>query len=302
MEANSIPVHTEPQTPLNRTHPPNAREMGTTLTLEWDAGERSGLKYDVYFSTDSTLNRKTLISSQQTENFLNLPLLHNNTNYYWKVVVWEGYDYTTGHIWSFTTELTTTVSYNPYKNTDCDKYSPHKNFAGFNFMLVGDHDDAQYVGKAFMCFDLKSMDIENRYPIPVGANIFDDTVKLALFIHFVHPRGGTSSWLPQDTIEIKRAASFWSEKKLTWSNQPQSINFDGGTWYPGAFSSENHIAYTAKTLNGFTRMIRSWILNSSQNFGIILELRNHSGAYMDIATSNFPDSSKWPKLEITYSW
>jgi hypothetical protein len=76
----------------------------TSTTLKWTASDvdNDDLTYTVYFGTENPLT--IIISTDQTENTLEVNL-NASTNYYWKVVVKDGNGgITKGQLWSFKTD------------------------------------------------------------------------------------------------------------------------------------------------------------------------------------------------------
>jgi hypothetical protein len=94
-----------PNDPSNPDPYDGETDVFINTDVSWTCSDPDGddVTYDVYFGTTSPPPK---VVSNQTETSYNPPdVLDFDTKYYWKVVAWDVYEYSTvGSIWSFTTE------------------------------------------------------------------------------------------------------------------------------------------------------------------------------------------------------
>lgn len=92
-----------PNMPLYPQPPTGADDVSIYIILSWTGGDPDGddVYYDVYFGKNSPPPK---VVSKQTPTTYNPGTLEFETKYYWQIVAWDEYDYsTTGPIWNFTT-------------------------------------------------------------------------------------------------------------------------------------------------------------------------------------------------------
>jgi len=101
-----------PDTP-RYPHPPNgATDISIDTLLSWTGGDPDGddVYYDVYFGESSPPPK---VVSKQTSTTYNPGPLEFGTKYYWQIVAWDEYEYSTiGPVWNFTTR-TNSPPYTP---------------------------------------------------------------------------------------------------------------------------------------------------------------------------------------------
>ncbi len=93
-----------PNTPSNPSPTNGETDVNINADLSWTGGDPDGdpVTYDVYFGTSSPPQQ---VVSNQSGTIYNLGILEFDKTYYWKIVSWDKYDFTSeGSIWSFTTE------------------------------------------------------------------------------------------------------------------------------------------------------------------------------------------------------
>lgn len=94
-----------PNTPSNPDPSDEETDVYINTDVSWTGGDPDGddVTYDVYFGTSTS---PPLISENQSSASYSPPgVLDFDTTYYWKIVTWDQYGYTTsGPMWSFTTE------------------------------------------------------------------------------------------------------------------------------------------------------------------------------------------------------
>ena len=94
-----------PYTPSDPDPEDGATDIYLTTDVSWTGGDPDGddVTYDVYFGTN---NPPPQVKENQSGTNYNPPgVLDFETQYYWKIVAWDEFNYTSaGSIWSFTTE------------------------------------------------------------------------------------------------------------------------------------------------------------------------------------------------------
>jgi len=103
-----------PNTPRNPNPSDGENDVSIYTTLSWAGGDPDGdtVYYDIYFGTG--MSPPKVVSNQSAPTY-NPGTLVLGTKYYWKIVSWDEYGYsTTGPIWNFTTRTNSP----PYKPSD----------------------------------------------------------------------------------------------------------------------------------------------------------------------------------------
>ena len=97
-------INLPPNTPSDPDPENGETDVSVDVDLSWSGGDPNGdnVTYDVYFGDSSSPPK---IKSNQTGTTYNPGLIDFDTKYYWKIVAWDEYSYSTvGSVWSFTTE------------------------------------------------------------------------------------------------------------------------------------------------------------------------------------------------------
>jgi hypothetical protein len=93
-----------PNEPSNPDPYDGETDVNITTGLDWTSIDPDGddVTYDVYFGKNSNPPK---VKSNKTGSWYNPGLLDFDTTYYWKIVAWDIFNYSSsGSIWSFTTE------------------------------------------------------------------------------------------------------------------------------------------------------------------------------------------------------
>lgn len=99
--------------------------------------------------------------------------------------------------------------------------------------------------------------------------------------------GDNSAW-------IKKVTGNWDIDSITWNNKPPTTDLDEVAVAPSTSQWNNNVTIDV------TRLVQD-IVNTKQNYGFCLQLQNEQ-TYRSInfAGSRNSDSTRWPKLVVTY--
>jgi hypothetical protein len=92
-----------PNTPYAPQPPDGADDVTILITLSWYGGDPDGddVTYDVYFGETSPPPK---VVSNQTETFYDPGTIEWETNYYWRIIAWDEFEYPgKGSEWTFST-------------------------------------------------------------------------------------------------------------------------------------------------------------------------------------------------------
>lgn len=146
------------------------------------------------------------------------------------------------------------------------------------------------IGRSLFQFDLTS--------IPAGSTVIN--AELSLYNdpgnNIVLTNGQHSNSTASNTSYISRVLGAWDEYTLTWNNQPSYTTIDQVTLPQSTSPNQDYLNINV------TDMVQQMVDLPAQNHGFILRLANeiHYCALI-FASSDNPDPSNHPKLEITYS-
>jgi hypothetical protein len=94
---------------------------------------------------------------------------------------------------------------------------------------------------------------------------------------------------------LERVTSPWNEFTVTWNNQPSATTVNRVAVPASTSPSEDYLNMDVTTLT------QDIISSPSGNFGIMLILDvEQTFRRLNFCTSDYPDSTKHPKLEISY--
>jgi hypothetical protein len=105
-----------PNTPSDPDPEDDATDIAINNDLSWTGGDPDGddVTYDIYFGES---NPPPKVKSNHSSETYDTGTMDFETKYYWKIVAWDIFNYSTeGPIWSFTTE----ENLPPYEPTDPD--------------------------------------------------------------------------------------------------------------------------------------------------------------------------------------
>lgn len=141
--------------------------------------------------------------------------------------------------------------------------------------------------KGLMKFDLNS--------IPIGAtitsarlNLYADSTSERSYSH--QPMYGSNN-----ACYLKMVTQPWQKNIVTWNTQPATTS-------TGQVLLPQSTAYIQNYLNlDVTNFVQQWVNNPYTNYGMMLEMiTNNYYNSMIFCSSDFPDSTLWPSLEVCY--
>ena len=93
---------------------------------------------------------------------------------------------------------------------------------------------------------------------------------------------------------MRRVTSDWDEHGVHWENQPSTTR-KHEVLLPG------HISACQDYVVDVAQLVRDQLAAPRENLGLLIQLAEERPyRRLIFASSDFPDPSKWPKLEITY--
>lgn len=129
--------------------------------------------------------------------------------------------------------------------------------------------------------------------IPNNATIVD--AKLFLYHNPTSGNGGHSSQSGSNACLLQRVTQSWSEDAVTWNTQPTSTSTNEVLLAPSAGASDDYVNI------GVKNMVIDMKNNQTQSFGMILKLQDENFfRKLVFASSDHIDSTRHPKLEVTY--
>ncbi|HLP51723.1 MAG TPA: DNRLRE domain-containing protein [Chitinophagales bacterium] len=159
-------------------------------------------------------------------------------------------------------------------------YGTHEEVSSYNWTNQGNWT----TGRSLLEFDLSQL--------PNGAVITSATLSLwcntttqsTMQLH----AGTNASYL-------RRVTSAWTESGVNWSNQPSTSTQNEVTLATSTSSTQDY-------LNIDVTALYQDILNSGNNYGLMLQLVTESGlSSLVFASSDYSNAAKRPKLEICYT-
>lgn len=99
-----------------------------------------------------------------------------------------------------------------------------------------------------------------------------------------------------NSILIQRITTPWNEQTVTWNTKPTTVTTNQVTVPQSISSNQNCLNIDV------TNLVKDMILDSANSFGFNFQMVDENTYYngRDFATSDYPDSSKWPSIEICY--
>lgn len=136
--------------------------------------------------------------------------------------------------------------------------------------------------RSFFEFDLSS--------IPIDATIINAT----LFLYAIPTTPQHSTLSGSNSALIERVIEPWDEYAIDWSTQPSTTSTNSVVLPMSTSPTEDYVVNVSSLVQDMIDFP-----GSSYGFGFKLENENYYRS-MSFCSSDFPDPTKWPKLEITY--
>lgn len=142
--------------------------------------------------------------------------------------------------------------------------------------------------RALLQFDISS--------IPQGTTI--QSARLSLYANPAQQNGNIAlgpMYGSSNSCELLKITTPWLYSNVNWANQPSYSSNDIVTL------SQSTAAYQDYQQLDVTTIVQDWVNQPTQNFGWMIKMT--SGTFynsMLFCSSDFPDSTKHPKLEICY--
>ncbi|MES2560103.1 MAG: DNRLRE domain-containing protein [Bacteroidota bacterium] len=158
----------------------------------------------------------------------------------------------------------------------------------FNFAAIAwTRSSNPFISRSFIEFNLSSIP-PNAVISSAQLNLYCNTISDQTQLH--------SSLSGSNECVIEKVTSPWGEKTMTWNNQPSSTSINRITLPQSTSSTQDYLNINLRS------MIQDMVQLPSTNYGMVLKLLNES-VYrsLQFASSDHPDSTKRPRLEICYS-
>ncbi len=140
------------------------------------------------------------------------------------------------------------------------------------------------IARSLMQFDLTAIPA-NAIIQSATLNLYCNTTSAITQLHY----GSNNSFL-------KRITNSWQESTVTWITQPSTTSIDQVTLSESVSSNQNYLNIDLKN------MVSTWVADSNENFGLMLQLQTESiYRSLILASSDHGDSTKRPLLTVTYT-
>lgn len=177
--------------------------------------------------------------------------------------------------------------------------------AGIHAHITQNHP-TQNVGHdtVFMAFHwtILSVPVESRglmkfdlSQIPIGATI--TSAQLNLYADTTSARGYANqpTFGANNACNLMRVTAPWDRNYVTWNTAPATTTTGAVTLQQSTNYTENYLGVDV------TNFAQQWVNDPNTNYGMLLQMITTS-AYnsMIFCSSDFPDSTLWPSLQICY--
>ncbi|MBK7850661.1 MAG: DNRLRE domain-containing protein [Bacteroidetes bacterium] len=130
--------------------------------------------------------------------------------------------------------------------------------------------------------------------IPAGSTI--NSATLSLFANPFPINGNGTAMQGANASLIQRVTSAWDESTVTWISAPTTTIQNEVTLAQSTSAFQNYPAIDVKDL------VQDMVNDPVNSHGFMLRLINETAyATMIFASSDFPDSTKWPEITIDYT-
>ncbi|HWP96707.1 MAG TPA: DNRLRE domain-containing protein [Syntrophomonadaceae bacterium] len=166
----------------------------------------------------------------------------------------------------------------PNKNIYVAKYYPRQNFAYTPYLYLSQYRQPGDIYRTLMQFSLRC--IPRHHCI--------DTARLHLTMY--------RNEIPPGLVVrcgLKRVLEPWLEKCVTWNSQPPSKL---ATSFTACFTDRPGTVLSKDV----THLVRSWYKGRKRNHGIVLTGDEFQNSLIGLYSTNYPDWTVWPYLEVHY--
>jgi hypothetical protein len=162
-------------------------------------------------------------------------------------------------------------------------YENSKDFCGIAWTNQGEES----IARGLIEFNLNA--------IPFNSTIVK--AQLSLYFNPVSSNEGHSSLSGSNSCLLKRITEPWEENSVTWDNQPATTDTNE------VVIKESITFYQNYPFIDVTNLVKDMLKYPTRSFGFMLQLVNeHYYRSMLFSSSDHPDTTLHPKLEITYQW
>jgi hypothetical protein len=108
---------------------------------------------------------------------------------------------------------------------------------------------------------------------------------------------GHSTMGGDNSLVIRRITEQWSENTISWNNQPSTTTEDE------TFTNPSNLSDQSYTNIDVTEMVKFMNQHPTENYGFQVKLIEEESMYRSVvfASSDHPDSTLWPSLELFYT-
>ena len=130
----------------------------------------------------------------------------------------------------------------------------------------------------------------------IPAKSLINNAKLSLYYNPTSTNGNDTALIGTNACLLKRITENWTRETVTWDNQPQTTEINKVILPQSTTSNQNYLDINV------TALVADMINNPTQSFGFMLKLETEEFyRRLIFASSDNPDLTLHPKLEITYT-
>ncbi len=135
----------------------------------------------------------------------------------------------------------------------------------------------------------------NLTDIPVGATVVSAKLNLYANLNSHNGYNGQPMYGTSNASYIKMVTSPWKPDSVTWNTEPTSTDANQVSLAQSTSVTQNYLNLDISTF------VQSWLNNPSTNYGIELQMLNPVYySSLIFCSPAFPDSTRWPKLDVCY--
>lgn len=202
----------------------------------------------------------------------------------------------------------TTITFKPNAEIGKDASlftKEYSNFADSNFGTTTALKMATWTWDGDLFTERSLIKFNELESIPTGAIITN--VKLKLYGcsdqegNNVYPGSSFNEY--SNSVYVQRVTSAWDESTVTWSTQPTTSTSTLTQIIIPNSEGQYNWNYTIENSDELKAMVQDMVSNPNTNHGFILKLISETTyRRMAFASSDNADSTRWPALQVTYSY